>query len=90
MAVSGSLCLTLDVTWLWVALSGVRAQIKPPGNYWIYVNRVVSVRKTLRPLYLPVTDMVSGPFCSWCDPACRKVTGQVHCYPISSKSSSGM
>lgn len=47
MAVSGSLRLALDVAWLWVTLSGVRAQIKPSGNYWTYVNRVVSVREPL-------------------------------------------
>lgn len=43
MAVSGSLRLALDIGWLWIALSGVRAQIQPPGHYWVYVNRVVSV-----------------------------------------------
>ncbi|KAF8315392.1 hypothetical protein DL93DRAFT_2057318 [Clavulina sp. PMI_390] len=42
MAVSTSLTIALSSVWLWIALSGVRAQIQPPGTYWLYVNRVVS------------------------------------------------
>lgn len=48
MAVSGPLKLALDIGWLWLSLSGVRAQMKPPGSYWSTVNRVVAVS-----LYLP-------------------------------------
>lgn len=41
MAVSGWLKLALDISWAWVALSVVRSLIKPPGTYWVYVNRAM-------------------------------------------------
>lgn len=44
MAVSFWVKLTLDVTWAWVALSLIRSIGKPPGNYWVYVNRAMQVR----------------------------------------------
>ncbi|CAE6495620.1 unnamed protein product, partial [Rhizoctonia solani] len=41
MAVSFWLKLALDISWSWIALSVIRAIVKPPGNYWVYVNRVM-------------------------------------------------
>ncbi|CAE6403951.1 unnamed protein product [Rhizoctonia solani] len=41
MAVSFWLKLALDISWSWIALSVIRAIVKPPGSYWIYVNRVM-------------------------------------------------
>jgi hypothetical protein len=44
MAVSGWLKLALDISWMWIALSILRAVYHPPGSYWIIVNRVMQVR----------------------------------------------
>ncbi|CAE6428030.1 unnamed protein product [Rhizoctonia solani] len=41
MAVSFWLKLALDISWSWIALSVIRAVVKPPGSYWVYVNRVM-------------------------------------------------
>ncbi|KAH7327668.1 Mechanosensitive ion channel-domain-containing protein [Rhizoctonia solani] len=41
MAVSFWLKLALDISWSWIALSVIRAVVQPPGNYWVYVNRVM-------------------------------------------------
>ncbi|CAE6441978.1 unnamed protein product [Rhizoctonia solani] len=41
MAVSFWLKLALDISWSWIALSVIRAIVKPPGSYWVYVNRVM-------------------------------------------------
>ncbi|KAJ1307021.1 hypothetical protein OPQ81_008000 [Rhizoctonia solani] len=41
MAVSFWLKLALDISWSWIALSVIRAIVKPPGDYWVYVNRVM-------------------------------------------------
>ena len=35
--------LTLDVATFWIALSLMRGILHPPGNYWVYMNRTVSV-----------------------------------------------
>ena len=43
MAVSFWLKLALDISWLWIALGVIRAQVRPPGHYWLYVNRTCSV-----------------------------------------------
>ncbi|KAI0080156.1 hypothetical protein K474DRAFT_1658136 [Panus rudis PR-1116 ss-1] len=40
-AVSGWLKLALDVSWMWIALSVIRAAYHPPGSYWTIVNRVM-------------------------------------------------
>ncbi|CAL1714828.1 unnamed protein product [Somion occarium] len=40
-AVCGWLKLTLDMTWMWIALSVIRASYRPPGSYWVTVNRVM-------------------------------------------------
>ena len=42
-AVSGWLKLAMDITWMWIALSVIRATYKPPGGYWVIVNRVMQV-----------------------------------------------
>lgn len=41
MAVSGWLKLALDISWMWIALSILRAVYHPPGSYWIIINRVM-------------------------------------------------
>ncbi|TFK94118.1 hypothetical protein K466DRAFT_536529 [Polyporus arcularius HHB13444] len=41
-AVRGWLKLALDIAWLWIALSVIRATYKPPGSYWTIINRVVT------------------------------------------------
>ncbi|KIL00586.1 hypothetical protein PAXRUDRAFT_821485 [Paxillus rubicundulus Ve08.2h10] len=41
LAVSGWLKLLLDVSWAWIALSVIRAFYKPPGLYWVIINRVM-------------------------------------------------
>ncbi|KAG8682823.1 hypothetical protein FRC11_014348, partial [Ceratobasidium sp. 423] len=41
MAVSFWLKLALDISWSWIALSVIRVVVKPPGSYWVYVNRVM-------------------------------------------------
>ncbi|KAH7931249.1 hypothetical protein BV22DRAFT_1027481 [Leucogyrophana mollusca] len=41
LAVSAWLKLALDITWAWIALSVIRAFYKPPGSYWVIVNRVM-------------------------------------------------
>lgn len=43
MAVSGWLKLALDISWAWISLSVIRAIYKPPGSYWVIVNRVMQV-----------------------------------------------
>ncbi|KAI0788812.1 Mechanosensitive ion channel-domain-containing protein [Abortiporus biennis] len=40
-AVSGWLKLALDISWMWIALSVIRATYKPPGSYWTIINRVM-------------------------------------------------
>ncbi|KAI0793950.1 Mechanosensitive ion channel-domain-containing protein [Fomes fomentarius] len=40
-AVRGWLKLAMDIGWMWLALSVVRATHKPPGSYWVIVNRVM-------------------------------------------------
>ncbi|KAF8216284.1 Mechanosensitive ion channel-domain-containing protein [Mycena galopus ATCC 62051] len=41
LAVKGWLKLALDVSWAWISLSVIRDILKPPGSYWIIVNRVM-------------------------------------------------
>lgn len=41
LAVKAWLKLVLDVSWAWVSLSVIRAFYKPPGSYWVIVNRVM-------------------------------------------------
>ena len=43
-AVSAWVKLALDITWAWVALSVMRSIYKPPGLYWVYVNRTMQVK----------------------------------------------
>ncbi|KAI0367005.1 hypothetical protein BV20DRAFT_971103 [Pilatotrama ljubarskyi] len=40
-AVRGWLKLALDIAWMWIALSLIRATYKPPGSYWVIINRVM-------------------------------------------------
>ncbi|KAJ7188741.1 Mechanosensitive ion channel-domain-containing protein [Mycena filopes] len=41
LAVKGWLKLILDISWAWISLSVIRTVDKPPGSYWIIVNRVM-------------------------------------------------
>ncbi|KAJ6591737.1 Mechanosensitive ion channel-domain-containing protein [Mycena vulgaris] len=41
LAVKGWLKLVLDISWAWISLSVIRGVYKPPGTYWIIVNRVM-------------------------------------------------
>ncbi|KAF7309662.1 hypothetical protein MIND_00337300 [Mycena indigotica] len=41
LAVKFWLKLVLDVAWAWISLSVIRAFEKPPGSYWVIVNRVM-------------------------------------------------
>ncbi|KAI0741441.1 Mechanosensitive ion channel-domain-containing protein [Daedaleopsis nitida] len=40
-AIRGWLKLALDMGWMWLALSVIRATYKPPDSYWVIVNRVM-------------------------------------------------
>jgi len=42
-AVSAWVKLALDISWAWVSLSVLRSVYKPPGSYWVYVNRAMQV-----------------------------------------------
>ncbi|KAI0272641.1 hypothetical protein BC834DRAFT_840866 [Gloeopeniophorella convolvens] len=44
MAISPWIKLALDTSWAWIALSVIRAIDKPPGRYWVTINRVMQVR----------------------------------------------
>ncbi|KAH7887623.1 Mechanosensitive ion channel-domain-containing protein [Phlebopus sp. FC_14] len=41
LAVAAWLKLFLDVSWAWIALSAIRTFYKPPGSYWVIINRVM-------------------------------------------------
>ncbi|KAL0574611.1 hypothetical protein V5O48_007361, partial [Marasmius crinis-equi] len=41
LAVAPWLKLALDISWAWIALSVLRSVYKPPGSYWVIVNRVM-------------------------------------------------
>ncbi|KAJ7504553.1 Mechanosensitive ion channel-domain-containing protein [Mycena galericulata] len=41
LAVKSWLKLLLDVVWAWISLSVIRTVYKPPGSYWVIVNRVM-------------------------------------------------
>jgi len=41
LAVSAWVKLVLDISWVWIALSVIRSTVKPPGSYWVIVNRVI-------------------------------------------------
>ncbi|KAF7294467.1 Calcium channel [Mycena kentingensis (nom. inval.)] len=45
LAVKFWLKLVLDVSWAWISLSVIRGIQKPPGNYWVIVNRVMQASK---------------------------------------------
>ncbi|EIN06056.1 hypothetical protein PUNSTDRAFT_136850 [Punctularia strigosozonata HHB-11173 SS5] len=40
-AVRAWIKLALDISWAWIALSVIRATVKPPGGYWVIINRVM-------------------------------------------------
>ncbi|KAI0763775.1 Mechanosensitive ion channel-domain-containing protein [Trametes elegans] len=40
-AVRGWVKLALDMAWMWIALSVIRATYQPPGSYWTIINRVM-------------------------------------------------
>ncbi|KAG2349047.1 hypothetical protein BDR05DRAFT_1028210 [Suillus weaverae] len=41
LAVSAWLKLILDISWAWIALCAITAFYKPPGAYWVIINRVM-------------------------------------------------
>ncbi|KAG1755550.1 Mechanosensitive ion channel-domain-containing protein [Suillus lakei] len=41
LAVSAWLKLALDISWAWIALSAIMAFYKPPGAYWVIINRAM-------------------------------------------------
>lgn len=41
LAVSAWLKLLLDISWAWIALSVIRSVWKPPGSYWVIINRIM-------------------------------------------------
>ncbi|TFK48756.1 hypothetical protein OE88DRAFT_1663898 [Heliocybe sulcata] len=41
LAVAAWIKLALDITWAWISLSVLRVTYRPPGNYWVVVNRVM-------------------------------------------------
>ncbi|KAG1752650.1 Mechanosensitive ion channel-domain-containing protein [Suillus paluster] len=41
LAVSAWLKLVLDISWAWIALSAITTFYKPPGSYWVVINRVM-------------------------------------------------
>ncbi|KAG0709774.1 Mechanosensitive ion channel-domain-containing protein [Suillus ampliporus] len=41
LAVSAWLKLVLDISWAWIALSAITTFYKPPGSYWVIINRVM-------------------------------------------------
>jgi hypothetical protein len=41
LAVKGWLKMVLDISWCWIALAVLRPIYKPPGSYWVIVNRVM-------------------------------------------------
>ncbi|EMD38841.1 hypothetical protein CERSUDRAFT_92875 [Gelatoporia subvermispora B] len=45
-AVKGWFKLALDITWMWIALSGIRAAYKPTGSYWTIINRIMQETNT--------------------------------------------
>lgn len=84
MAVSWPLCLALDVGWLWLALTIVRDQMKPPGHYWVIVERVVSVC-TLPRMYvwnLSTDPRHTGFVCRRGNLLCRKTHPQIHRHQV--------
>ncbi|KIK60286.1 hypothetical protein GYMLUDRAFT_601421 [Collybiopsis luxurians FD-317 M1] len=52
LAVSGWLKLALDISWAWISLSVLRSVYKPPGNYWLIINRVMQALFSLGILLL--------------------------------------
>lgn len=41
LAVSAWLKFILDISWAWIALSAITAFYKPPGAYWVIINRAM-------------------------------------------------
>ncbi|KAJ8094346.1 hypothetical protein PM082_010780 [Marasmius tenuissimus] len=52
LAVSPWLKLALDISWAWIALSVLRSVRKPPGEYWVIVNRVMQALFTAGMIFL--------------------------------------
>ena len=44
--------LALDISWAWIALSVLRSVYKPPGTYWVIVNRVMQALFTAGIIFL--------------------------------------
>ncbi|OCH93689.1 hypothetical protein OBBRIDRAFT_790044 [Obba rivulosa] len=51
-AVKGWFKLALDITWMWIALSGIREAYKPSGSYWTVINRIMQAAFALGLLLL--------------------------------------
>jgi hypothetical protein len=41
MAVSRYTKIFLCATWTWITFSITRAAVRPTGDYWVYINRVL-------------------------------------------------
>jgi hypothetical protein len=96
LAVKGWLKLVLDISWAWISLSVIRAVSKPPGSYWVIVNRVMQASVPIYSHPLAPT-MKLGPILLCHNPSSRKgqyytVPKRIHSYisghPSSSSASS--
>ena len=54
-AVSAWVKLALDIAWAWISLSVMRAIYKPPGSYWVYINRTMQVTSPFAKLVVTPT-----------------------------------
>lgn len=61
-AVSAWVKLALDIAWAWVSLSLMRSIYKPPGSYWVYVNRTTQVRQPPADLAPTAYSSLTIPF----------------------------
>lgn len=85
LAVSGWLKLALDVAWSWIALSAVRGTLKPPGSYWVIVNRVMQVGNLYRHFKTLTNSSKPGTFRCEHNSSSGKVVLAFRCDPFSSK-----
>lgn len=62
LAVKGWLKLALDISWAWISLSVIRSVLKPPGSYWIIVNRVMQVKDCSSSFFLKILNFFEALF----------------------------
>ncbi|EGN93007.1 hypothetical protein SERLA73DRAFT_190130 [Serpula lacrymans var. lacrymans S7.3] len=86
LAVSGWVKLALDISWAWIALSAIRAFYKPPGSYWVIINRVMQVL-SYYPTYHGVTaTALVGSFYSRYNTSRRKAVPTFRRHQLPSES----